>query len=130
MKAVHIFVREDGGIHDRLADRLRQWRLDENTMQTGIGIELRDQGQQLCLRGFFRQYMGLRDNAQISASLLLSAHVDPGGGVFADAHEGEAGNCSAFSQLRHALRQLSMNQRGNGAAVNEFVWGCDSQGVC
>ena len=97
MKANDIFSREDGGIDEGLADLRRQRGLDENAMQSRIGVEPIQQADEFIFAGGLVEDMRFGKDGKIVAGLFLSADVNFRGRVFANADEREAGlNAACF----------------------------------
>ena len=69
--------------------------------------------------------MGFGKNAEFGAGFLLATDINPGRRIFANTNEREARLDPALVQFSNALRQFTLDLRGNGAAVNDVVtvWG-------
>ena len=71
MKAVHILLRRNGRVHDRLADLFRQGRLHQDPVQPRIGVQLVQQREQFAFGGGFGQDVGFGKNPQFRAGFSL-----------------------------------------------------------
>ena len=83
------------------------------------GVQRGEQREQIFFAGGFGQDVGFGNDAEVGAGFFFASDVNFGGGVFADAHEGEAGSDAAGFEGGNAGGGFRHQLRGNGAAVNE-----------
>ena len=73
------------------ADVLGQGRLDEDAVDGGVGIEVVEDLEELVLGDRERGEDDAAFDTDLRSGLLLFLHIGNGGGVVADAYEGDAG---------------------------------------
>ena len=100
----------------------RQWHLNDQAMDRGIGRDLIDLGLELGLR----RLGGHDDLERVHASLVtgrvLVAHVDLGGRVLADDDDCEpCTNAGLVKELLGALGYLGTNRGGDCFSVDQIV---------
>ncbi len=116
MEAVDVL----GGV-DRL-DRLRlldvggERQLDEDPVDSVVGVEVGQEPEQLVLGGVGGQAKVARVDADALRSLLLAPDVDVRGGVVADEHRGEAD----VAERRDLGRDLVADFRRQRLAVDDL----------
>ena len=129
---VNVLVRVYGEDDLTLLDVGGQRQLDEDAVESGVGVELPHERDQLFLRGLLRQLERLAEHLRLVAGAALVAHVDGGGGVAADEHGREAGDdAEALRERVRLLGDLAAyllghllaidNGRGHGLRLR---WGC------
>ena len=116
MQTVHILGRVQGLDYDRFLDLGRQRQLNEDAVEPGVGVELRNQVQQFGLGGCLVEVEDLAEHPRLVAGPALVPHVDGGRGVTAHQHCRQAGgNAVLLLHLRHASGHLGphfLPQRG------------------
>ena len=118
MKTIHVFRRLHGGIDDFLADVFGQGSLHKNSVNTRIGIELRQQREQFGFGSFLGENVCFRSDAEFSAGFLLAPDLDFGCGIFSDAHERKARLDAARFECGDALREFGLYLRRDDPTVN------------
>ena len=120
VETVHVLLRQDRRVHIGLIEMTRQRRLHQNAMDLQVGIELRDEFQQISFRSGLGQEVRDRSDGETGAHPLLHAHVNLRSGIIADPNESQARLHTALLQKRNALGGLGVNLFGNGTPVNEI----------
>ena len=108
-------------MHIGLIEMTRQRRLHQNAMDLQVGIELRDEFQQILFRSGLRQEVCARSDGETRAHPLLHAHVNLRSWIIADPNESQAWLHTALLQKRNALGGLGVNlfgTRGSGSFAN------------
>ena len=115
MEPVHVLRRRDRRDHRLLVERSGQRQLDEQAVHLVVGVQLRDEPEQLLLRRRGREAHVARLDARVSGSAVLAADVDVGGGVVADEHRREPD----APDLSHLGGDLGPNPLGERLPVHE-----------
>ena len=108
MQPVDIFHRAYRLDNVVFADVAGQWKLHEETVDSGVIVDLGDLSEQVSLGGVLRQLYVARRHAGLRSRALLVAHVDGRGGVLADKDDGKSGRDAVLPlQVRNAGRNLA-----------------------
>ena len=115
MEAVDVLGRVDRLDGRRLVQVRRQRRLDEEAVDCVVGVQLRDDGQQLLLCDLSRQPLVERLDAGLAGGLLLERDVDVRGGIVADQHRRQ----TDAAEVLDAGRNLLAHARGERLPVHD-----------
>ena len=88
-------------------------------MQVGIGVQLREQGQQIDLGSLLRENVRLGSDAEFRAGFFFAPNVNLGSGIFPAAHEGQSGLHAARLERDDALREFVLDLARDEPTINE-----------
>src|SRR5262245_59891672 len=103
MKPINILGWRDTRINPGCVDVRWQWRLNENTMNTRIVVEIAQQRQQLDFAGRFSQLARRRLNPEPLAGFLLHPNIDLRGRIISNPDKRQAWLDSSRLELGNAL---------------------------
>jgi hypothetical protein len=115
MDAVDVLGRRDRLDHPGLVEMVGERKLDEQTVDPVVGVDLGDRRQQILLRRVGGQLEVTRIHPGLRRGLLLQVDVDVRRGVVANQHGGEADVAELGDRSGHLLAHL----RAEGLAVDE-----------
>ena len=93
--------------------------MNKNAVEAGVAVEPVEKGEQFRFGRVGGEHMRFGMKAEPPARAFLHADIDLRGGVFADAHEGEAGLESAGFETRKAPGGFRVELLRDEATVNE-----------
>ena len=120
MERIDVLPRVDGVDDGLLRDVLRHRHLTQDTRDLGAFVELRDQAEQLLLRGLLGQGVLFAVKAALLAGALLVAHIDLAGRVVADDNDRKAGRHALFLQLLGLREDTAAHLGGQRLAVHSY----------
>src|ERR1051326_1715829 len=97
----------------------RERGLDEDAVNSRIGVETVDVPEQLGLGGGLGQDLVGRSDPQAGAHALFHAHVDPRSGILAHTQESQGRPDPALPEGLDAPGGVGVELLGDGAPVNE-----------
>ena len=103
MKPIGVLLGRDGVKHDLAIDMFGKRQLNENAVNLGIGIFLRNQGQQICLGRIRRQFRIVDINSRRIAGLLFAFDIEMRRWVIAHQNGGEPWLHAHFGQYGRRL---------------------------
>ena len=121
VKPIDIFFRGNRIDHQILVQMAGQGQLHQNPMHRGIGIQLRNQRQQISLGCGSVQLMLERVHAHLDRLLALRAHIDLACRIFPHQNNSQPrGNAMGRFHLGHMLGHLGAHLGGKGLAINDL----------
>ena len=102
MEPVDVLVGVDGADHGARIDVLRQWQLNEDAVDGGIGVEVGDQRTQLGFGDVGGQRVLDRMEAAFLRHLRLRGDIDLACRILADDDDGEARLHARAREIGHA----------------------------
>ena len=119
MKAVDIFARIDRADDFLFVDVFRWWRLHEDTVDRGVGIEIAHDLQQFVLRGARGQLDLARKNSELAAGADFRSDIHMRGRIIADQHDREAGRGAAGFEGFDFRAALIEHGGGHGFSIKQ-----------
>ncbi len=119
VESVHVLGRVDEVEHARGVDLARQRQLDEDAVDVGATVQLRDDRRDLFGRRARPEAAGLASHPELLARPGLASHVHRGGGVVADEHDTQPGPGAGGRQPLDLPAQLLANGACGGRPVQQ-----------
>ena len=116
MEAVDVLDRVDGADHAPLVDLAGQRQLHEDAVDRVVGVQLRDELEQLRLARLLRQAQVACLDPDLERRLVLAPDVDVRGRIVADEHGREPDRAR---EHRHLGRDLRANPGREGLPVHQ-----------
>ena len=126
VKSIDIFFGRDGEQDALLIHLFRQWKLDEDAIDIGAGVQLFDGGKKLIGGNGFGRSEGFGEDTEIVAGFDLAANVDLGCGIVAGENHRQPRRTSGGDQRIDARLQLVKDLIADARAIenlgHEIQW--------